>query len=62
LEVTGYVQNLPDGRVHVVAEGESAEVAAFFQKLEDHMAPYIRDVRKDQTAATGEFAAFDVRY
>ena len=61
-EVTGYVQNLPDGRVHLVAEGEPTEVTAFLDKLEARMEPFIREIRKDRTVATGEFNAFEVRY
>ena len=31
--ITGYVRNLPDGRVEVLAQGEDATVAAFIQWL-----------------------------
>jgi acylphosphatase len=60
--VNGYVRNSPDGRVHVVAEGEASEVNAFLDEVECRMEQYIRDIRKDKTAATGEFTKFDVRY
>lgn len=34
LEVHGYVENLPDGRVHLVAEGTPDRVAALLKRLE----------------------------
>jgi len=41
-EVTGTVKNLPDGRVHLYAEGEAAEVKAFQSEVESEMESYIR--------------------
>ena len=61
-EVTGYVRNLPDGRVHLVAEGDAFELNAFLEQVQNKMAHFIREVRKDGTAGTGEFAAFEVRH
>ena len=43
-EVSGAVRNLPDGRVHLVAEGEEAEVRAFQQAVAEEMESYIRGV------------------
>lgn len=66
--VTGYVRNLPDGRVEAVIEGEAAEVDKFVQAVQDAMSGSIRGVsvnpgREDQdAAATREFARFEVRF
>jgi len=53
--VGGYVRNQPDGSVELVVEGEAAAVRAFRDELESAMAGNIRDVRADQSPATGEF-------
>ncbi|MDY7011121.1 MAG: acylphosphatase, partial [Planctomycetota bacterium] len=41
-DVTGYVKNLPDGRVEVVVEGPSDQIDAFVQAVSDRMGHYIR--------------------
>ncbi len=61
-QVTGYVKNLPDGCVVVVAEGESEELNRFFADLEDRMEWYIRDKEIERSAGCGEFANFGIRY
>ncbi|WPJ95314.1 acylphosphatase [Coraliomargarita algicola] len=41
-EVTGYVRNLVDGRVHLYAEGAESEVRAFQTEVESELQDYIR--------------------
>ncbi len=41
-EVTGTVRNLPDGRVHLFAEGDSGEVEAFCREVSAELSDYIR--------------------
>jgi acylphosphatase len=60
--VAGYVRNLPDGRVEVVAEGSAAEVAAFLAELAERLGDYISGQAVTQGPATGEFDGFDIRH
>ena len=60
-EVAGYVQNLPDGRVLVVAEGDAAELDAFLAALQEQMAGYIERSQMAVHPASGQFAGFEVR-
>ena len=43
-EITGTVRNLSDGRVHLYAEGDEAEVRAFQSAVADELKNFIRSV------------------
>jgi acylphosphatase len=61
-EVNGYVRNLPDGRVELVAEGDSHELDAFLREIRERFFGHIRDERSLVQPATGEFTAFEIRH
>ncbi len=54
-DVSGYVQNLPDGRVKLVVEGERADMDELLATLGRRMSRHIEAVARDDTDATGEF-------
>jgi len=60
--VAGYVENLPDGRVHLVAEGPPAEVSRLIQAIEKRMSRNIRNKQADRSPASGEFDGFEIRH
>ncbi|HUN81673.1 MAG TPA: acylphosphatase [Phycisphaerae bacterium] len=60
--VAGFVRNLPDGRVQMVVEAEGPDVERFLAALNTEMSGNIRDRQEQQSAATGEFRGFDVRF
>ncbi len=61
-DVVGSVRNLPDGRVHLVAEGEPDELDRFVEAIRAKMQGLIRDVQSTDAPATGRFTHFDVTY
>jgi acylphosphatase len=61
-DVTGYVKNLASGDVEVMVEGRPEEIEAFLTEVAEEMSGNIRDVQQNVRVATGEFAAFEVRY
>lgn len=60
--ITGYVQNLNDGRVVVEAEGSASELDRFLADLEGTMRSYIRERRVETLPHTGEFEDFHVEF
>ncbi len=60
--VTGYVRNLPDGRVELIAEGTEAELEEFLKELAEQLSGHIRSVDCDRRPALVEFADFTIRY
>lgn len=60
--VTGYVKNLPDGRVLVVVEGAADELQRFLEAVAREMGHHIDEQRETVRPATGGFSGFEVRY
>jgi acylphosphatase len=58
--VTGYVRNLPDGRVEIVTEGAETEVARFVSAVARQMAEYIETRQESDEPAQG-FTEFEIR-
>lgn len=61
-DVAGFVKNLPDGRVKVVAEGDEKELDAFVSAIQSEMGGMIRDTKSNDAPATGRFSDFNVAY
>lgn len=62
LGLTGWVCNLPDGSVEVLAEGPQSAVEPLLEYL--HRGPRhaaVEQVQAEWLAATGEFMRFDIR-
>src|SRR5512136_197985 len=63
LGVTGWVRNLSDGRVEVLAEGTGPQIDAFIERLREGPSLALIDsfdVRRER--ATGEFGDFRIAF
>jgi len=58
--VAGYVRNLPDGRVELVAEGDVSELDRLQRALAQAMKAHIQHAQSCDTSATGEFLSFRI--
>ncbi len=59
--VVGFVENLRDGRVHLIAEGDKAALDAFLSDIKAAMSANIGRQLVDKQAASGEFTGFEIR-
>lgn len=63
LNLSGYVRNLPDGRVEILAEGKKESVARLI--LWAHQGSpvsVVEEVIEKSSEATGEFSSFEITY
>ncbi|MFC1581996.1 acylphosphatase [Planctomycetota bacterium] len=60
--VTGYVRNLPDGAVELVAEGERAEVEGLIADIKERIGLNIRSVLEVSEPETGSFPDFKIKH
>jgi len=59
-EVSGWVKNLPDGRVHLEAEGAPDTVKAFVGAVEERLHGYIRKIERQGAKRPPQFAGFTI--
>lgn len=59
--VSGFVQNLPDGRVLLEAEGGEDDVNDFVAAVEERMTGYVRQVERHAERRAPVFAGFTIR-
>ena len=62
LRITGWVKNLPDGRVEMVAEGTREQVENLLYKLDKQFVGRITHKDMDWLNARKSFTSFDVTY
>jgi len=62
LNLTGWVKNLPDGRVETICEGSEEDLSLFLEKVKKIMGEYVARESVDWTPATGGFKSFDIAF
>ncbi len=62
LKVGGWVRNLSDGRVEMVAQAQEEVLIELLERIGRHFREYIRDSEIEWEAASGNFGEFDIRF
>ena len=62
LRLTGWVKNLPDSRVEMVAEGTREQIENLIYKLDKHFGEKISHKDVDWLDARQSFSGFDITY
>jgi acylphosphatase len=59
--VSGFVRNLDDGRVELLAEGEPAELVRFLDAIRGRFGGYIDDIQADRAPGEPSCRGFTIR-
>ena len=62
LGILGWVKNLPDGAVEIVAEGKEEVVKDFLARIDQQFTGYIRAKDIDWMPASGGFGFFSIKF
>ncbi len=62
LKICGWVKNLDDGRVEIIAEASEDMLNNFLQEISQHFSGYIKDLTTKWLPASGEFRDFQVQF
>ncbi len=60
--LNGWVKNLPDGKVELVAQGEKDAIIDFINDMEETMGGYILEKRVDFQEFQQDFNDFEIRF
>ena len=62
LNLCGWVKNLPNGRVEILAEGDREKITQLCQNLEKYFQGYIKDKNIDFVPAQKNYSDFDIAF
>ncbi len=60
--LSGWVKNLPDGRVELIAQGGKDEIVNFITNLEEAMTGYVLQKDVDWQSLKHNFHDFEIRF
>ena len=60
--LTGFVRNLPDGTVEMLAQGGANDIDECIQDIQDSFAGYIRDIKIEEVPPDPNYKEFRITF
>jgi len=61
-QLTGFVRNLPDGSVEMLAQGQPQDIGDFLEDVKNDFAGYIRETRIDEVSPDPKYTDFRITF
>ncbi len=61
-DLAGFVKNLPDGSVEMLAQGDADDVRDYLRDIYESFAAYIRDTKIENTAPAAGYDKFKISF
>jgi acylphosphatase len=61
-EITGYVRNLPDRTVEMVAQGSDTDVTTYLEEIQEYFGRSIREIKTTDLSPDPRHSDFRIRY
>jgi len=61
-DLTGFVHNLPDGRVEMLIQGRLQDIANCLQDIEQTFGSYIRETKVEQLPISTSYNSFEITF
>ena len=60
--LTGFVRNLPDGTVEMLAQGSANDINDCIQRIKEAFASYIREVKIEEVPVNSQYKDFKITF
>jgi acylphosphatase len=61
-QLTGFVRNLSDGTVEMLAQGPAEDIADCIRDIQEYLAGYVRDVKIEQVPPNPTYTDFKITF
>ncbi|MGD8786227.1 MAG: acylphosphatase [Phycisphaerales bacterium] len=61
-QLTGFVRNLPDGTVEMLAQGSSKDIDGCMRDIEEYFSGYVRDTKVNEIPPDPKYIDFQITF